>query len=67
MTDPLSTEEIKALRARAQKGEILPPSLIARFVAATRKSFLALGPVKAAKALAGPKNLPTQEKDVDFF
>jgi len=67
MSDPLSTPEIKALRARAAAGEILPTSLIARFVAATRKSFLALGPVKAAKALSGPKNPVTQEKDVDFF
>jgi len=62
--NPLTTPEIKSLREKAQR-ITLTFEEVRLFIAATRKSFLAL-PAKAPKALTS-KQTPITEKEIDFF
>lgn len=60
----LTSPEIKALRAKAQR-TTLTPAEVASFISATRKSFLAL-PTKAPKALTSKKPAASEDQ-IDFF
>lgn len=60
----LSSPEIESLRQRAARGIALTIEEVRLFVAATRKSFLAV-PVKTK---AEPKTKPkVDEQQIDFF
>lgn len=63
LPSPLSTSEIQALRAKAQR-ESLSPEEVAKFVAATRVSYLALPAKKSGKK---KKEGEAPAPDVDFF
>ena len=66
-SDPLSTEEIRAARAAAARGESLPLDTVRRFVLAIRKSFLASPKaVEKAKTTRNAKPKP-DESAVDFI
>jgi hypothetical protein len=65
MTSPLSTKEIASLREKASRGATLSIDEVALFVAATRKSFLALPAPKSKEPKTAKPSTP--ENEIDFF
>ncbi len=62
----LSAPELDKLRYRAAKGDILTPDEVRLFVAATRKSYLAV-PSASREKTSRDKKPAVDEKQIDFF
>ncbi len=63
---PLTREEIASVREKARAGNLPTLETLRRFIASTRKSWLAK-PVEKTQGKSRVKKEPPSEKEIDFF